>query len=134
MTRFLLLPLGLLLMYSACSGGDSGLPPAYANLTVPRERLASSAARQSGRRLYLQHCAICHGRNADGQGPRHTYLSEHPVDFTSSDWRRGKTPRQVYYWIREGVAGTPMPSWKSLAPAQCWDLTAYVLSVKEEGP
>jgi mono/diheme cytochrome c family protein len=30
--------------------------------------------------------------------------------------------------IREGVRGTPMPSWKALSEDECWDLVAYVLS------
>jgi mono/diheme cytochrome c family protein len=38
----------------------------------------------------------------------------------------------VYYAIREGVSGTPMPSWRSLSEEQSWDLVAYVLSFSEE--
>jgi mono/diheme cytochrome c family protein len=132
--RFPLLPLGLLLMCSACSRGDAALPEPYRDLSVPAQRISSAAARRAGRHLYLEHCAICHGRNANGRGPRHAYLSGDPANFTSREWRRSMTPRRVYYIVREGVDGTSMPSWKSLTPAQCWDLTAYVLSVSEEGP
>jgi mono/diheme cytochrome c family protein len=35
----------------------------------------------------------------------------------------------VYFAIREGVHGTPMPAWKSLDEDATWDLVAYVLSV-----
>jgi len=132
--RVLVLALGLLLMSSACSGGDSQLPAPYRDLRVPSQRIGSAAARENGRRLFLEHCAICHGREANGRGPRHAYLSNRPIDFTSHAWRRATTPRQTYFWIREGVSGTSMPSWKSLLPSDCWDLTAYVLSVSEEGP
>ena len=34
----------------------------------------------------------------------------------------------MYYVIREGLRGTPMPSWKALSEDDCWDLVAYVLS------
>jgi mono/diheme cytochrome c family protein len=44
------------------------------------------------------------------------------------------TPRRVYYVIREGIRGTPMPAWKTLDAEQTWDLVAYVMSVAELGP
>lgn len=117
-----------------CSGPDSDLPPAYRTAAVPVERLASAAARQRGRQLFLDHCALCHGESADGRGARHEGLARSPRDFTDRAWRRGTTPRRVYFAIREGVAGTGMPSWKSLPEQDAWDLTAYLLSVSGTEP
>jgi high-affinity iron transporter len=98
---------------------------------VPEERLASAVARERGRALYVEHCVLCHGIKADGQGVRQVGLSTRARDFTSPYWRREATPRTVYFAIREGVAGTAMPSWKSLDETDAWDLVAFLLSVGE---
>lgn len=132
--RVLVLALGLLLMSSACSGGDSQLPAPYRDLRVPSQRIGSAAARENGRRLFLEHCAICHGRTGDGHGVRHEDLSPRPPDFTSAAWRAAATPGRVHDTIRDGRRGTAMPAWRTLTDAQIWDLTAYVLSIAEGKP
>lgn len=119
----------LLLGLWACD--PTGLPPEYRNVAVPLARLASPAARAHGRALFLEHCAICHGERADGQGRRRSW-SVQPADFTDRAWRERMTPRRVYYVVREGVRGTPMPAWKVLGKDETWDLVAYVLSVAEQ--
>jgi len=72
---------------------------------------------------------LCHGVNADGRGDRHEGLWPLPRDFTDAAWRRSTSPRRLYFAIREGVYGTPMPAWKALDEDATWDLVAYVLSV-----
>jgi mono/diheme cytochrome c family protein len=124
----------MLLGCSGCRDADRDLPPDYRRLAVPQALLASEAARARGRALYLEHCALCHGERADGRGVRREGLAQPPADFTSPAWRRRTSPRRAYFVIREGVRGTPMPSWKALDEAQTWDLVAYVLSTSEQGP
>jgi mono/diheme cytochrome c family protein len=120
---------------SGCSGPNGDLPAPYRRVTVPVERLAEPAARAAGRRLYTAHCAICHGERADGRGRRRAAFARAPADFTQPSWRRSVTPRRVYFTIREGLRGTPMPSWKgNLSAEATWELTAYLLSVAEQGP
>lgn len=126
--------LALCLPLSACSGPEGRIPPAYRAVAVPEERLHSLQARERGRALYFDHCMLCHGVNADGQGARREGLSTQPRDFTSTSWRKEATPRTSYYAIREGIPGTAMPSWKSLDESEIWDLVAFVLSVREAGP
>jgi hypothetical protein len=46
-------------------------------------------------------------------------------------WRQSTSPRRVFFAIREGLSGTPMPEWKSLSEEDAWDMTAYVLSLGE---
>jgi mono/diheme cytochrome c family protein len=108
----------------------SDRPPAARSLPVPEERLASAVAQERGRRLFLSHCALCHGERADGVGLRRN-LSSRPQDFTDPSWRRRRTPAEVYQVIREGRRGTAMAAWKNLDEDQTWDLVAYVLSVAE---
>jgi high-affinity iron transporter len=114
---------------SACRDRDSDLPPAYRDLTVPVRRLASQEARERGHRLFQEHCVLCHGERGDGRGIRREGLSRPPRDFTDPGWRSRTSARHVYFAIREGVRGTPMPSWKALDENDAWDLVAYVLSL-----
>lgn len=127
-TAALLLAAGL---SPACSGGDRDLPAAYRRIDVPAGVLASAAARARGRRLFVDHCALCHGERGDGHGERSEGLAEPPRDLTNPAWRRDASPRRVFFVIREGLRGTAMPEWKSLSEQDTWDLTAYVLSIGE---
>ena len=133
MTR--LLPSGLLLAsltLPGCGDGDRDLPRAYRRLEVPADVLQSARAQASGRTLFLEHCALCHGERGDGHGRRTEGLTRAPRDFTNADWRRSTSPRRVFFAIREGIAGTPMPAWKSLNEQDAWEMTAYVLSLGRE--
>lgn len=121
--------LAMSLASSACSDPDAKLPEAYRRLAVPAAQLESPAARERGRALFLEHCALCHGDRADGHGVRQQALSTPPRDFTDRAWKARTSPRRVFYVIREGSPGTAMPAWKVLDDGQTWDLTAYLLSV-----
>ena len=96
--------------------------------------LRSPQVRARGRQLFVEHCALCHGENADGQGRRREGLTGKPADFTSASWRASATPDGVFTVIRAGKRGTSMPAWPLLSDPEVADLTAYVLSVQAEGP
>jgi mono/diheme cytochrome c family protein len=119
------------LTLTACSGPDSDLPEAYRRISVPEARLLSAEARQSGRALFLANCALCHGERGDGHGKRSTGFTTPPRNFTDPAWRRTTTPRHVFFAIREGLHGTPMPAWSAFTDDETWDLVAYVLSLGE---
>ena len=93
------------------------------------ERLAAPGARARGERLFLQHCALCHGARADGRGPRRRYLSSPARDLTSRSWRERASAPRVHAAIRDGLPGTSMPAWRGLGAEALTDLTAFVLSV-----
>jgi high-affinity iron transporter len=125
----LLAVLTLSLTFTACRGGDSDLPEAYRRLKVPEARLRSPEARTRGRALFAASCALCHGERGDGRGLRSSGFAKAPADFSNPAWRRQARPRRVFFAIREGLRGTPMPAWSSLSDDETWDLTAYVLSL-----
>ena len=127
MKRRLLLVLSTSIGLSACSR-DRDLPERYRLLEVPSGRLRSAETSENGRKLFLASCALCHGEKADGRGVRREGLSTPPRDFTSPSWRAETTPRRVFFAIREGVHGTPMPGWKSFSDAETWDLVSFLLS------
>jgi len=43
----------------------------------------------AGERLYVRHCAVCHGRSASGDGPFRGVLTVPPTDLTGIAARRG---------------------------------------------
>jgi len=129
MRRVLLASLWMWLVLPGCADVDRDLPRQYRRVEIPAERLASGEAKAHGARLFAEHCALCHGERGDGRGLRREGLTRSPRDFTNAAWRQSTSPRRVFYSIREGVLGTPMPGWKALTEQDAWDVTAYVLSL-----
>lgn len=118
------------LVLPGCSDVDRDLPAQYRNVAVPEAVMTSPVARERGRVLFQANCALCHGERGDGHGQRREGLDVSPRDFTNPDWRRRTSARHVFFAIREGLAGTPMPAWKSLTEHDAWDLTAFLLSIE----
>jgi high-affinity iron transporter len=117
------------LVSPGCADVDSDLPREYRRIDVPTAQLASAEARAQGRTLFQQHCALCHGERGDGLGVRREGLTSPPRNFTDPAWRASTSPRRVFFAIREGLRGTPMPGWKSLTERDAWDMTAFLLSL-----
>ena len=125
----LLSVLTISLTFTACRGPDSDLPEAYRRVAVPEVLLRSPEARARGQVLFGANCALCHGERGDGHGLRASGFAKPPANFTDPYWRQRATPRRVFFVVREGVRGTPMPSWQWLSEDETWDLVAYVLSL-----
>lgn len=119
--------LGVVLMWLICSSCNRPRPD-----RALRRALRSPEARRAGRALFVEHCALCHGMDADGQGMRREGVGK-PQDFTSDAWRQSVTPEQVLSVITHGKRGTSMPAWASLSTQDRRDLVVYVLSVSQEG-
>ena len=122
------------LALSACSAGDERIPAEYRSLPIPAGVLASDEARERGRAIFRDKCALCHGVRADGNGVRRQGLSGRPANFRSKVWRASATPRSVYAVVSDGKRGTSMPAWPTLTDPQKWEVVAYVLSVSKDGP
>lgn len=122
------------LILSACSAGNDRVSSDYRNVPVPADVLASDEARERGREIFRDKCALCHGVRADGNGVRKEGLSGRPVDFGSKDWRATTSALRVYTVVSHGERGTSMPGWPTLSDQERWEVVAYVLSVSEDGP
>jgi mono/diheme cytochrome c family protein len=99
------------------------------SIRVPPGLLVSREARESGRALFLKNCAICHGESGAGDGPRSVGMIPAPRNLTIPPWPDDATAPRIYRSIRFGIAGTAMPSWKTLGDHQIWNLVAYVHSL-----
>jgi mono/diheme cytochrome c family protein len=75
----------------------------------------------AGRKLFLRHCAECHGRDAEGRG-------------RAPDLRlpgiQNAPPGALFWAIRNGRLRKGMPSWSELPDAQRWQLVTYLQSLK----
>jgi high-affinity iron transporter len=118
------------LVLPGCSDVDRDLPAQYRNIEIPEAEVTSPAARERGRVLFQANCALCHGVRGDGHGQRREGLDVQPRDFTDPDWQKRTSRRHVFFAIREGLVGTPMPAWRSLSERDAWDLTAFVHSIE----
>lgn len=92
----------------------------------------------SGRKIYEQRCAPCHGLDGRGDGEAAYLLYPKPRDFVSaryrmvSTWERLPTDADLYYVISRGIPGSAMPSWSHLDEESRWALVHYVKSIAEK--
>lgn len=116
---------------AAFQGGESGwsVPPAAvaekSPLTVNDTVLAS------GKRLYGDKCARCHGVRGKGDGPEGDEAHQEDMDLTVAA-RAGKNPDGVlFYRIWNGRTTSKMdPMSKELTKEQVWALVAYVQTLR----
>ena len=83
---------------------------------------------EHGRRLYVEHCAGCHG--SDGSGDEQPRYDEDGAlnwarDFTAGFIKGGASPTELAWRIRTGLPGTAMPAF-DFAPDELEALVAYV--------
>lgn len=79
-------------------------------------------AREAGEKLYEQHCAECHGANAQGSG-KAPDLHAHPV--------REASPGSLFWILSNGVVRRGMPSWSRLPPPERWQIVSYLKSMPD---
>lgn len=110
----------------------------------------SSSSRARGRILYVQKCALCHGKTGLGNGPQTLDYGQHPVtkenyaepglyddwgfpiqprNLTLGMYRGGRRPVDIYRRIHQGIPGTPMAGFSTFKDNEIWDLVNYVLSL-----
>lgn len=82
------------------------------------------AALTAGTRLFSQTCQACHG--GEGRGDRAPALD--------ARMSHGDRDGDVFLNIRNGIAGTGMPSFAQLTNDQTWQLVAYVRSLAGTRP
>lgn len=86
-----------------------------------------------GKTLYNTNCASCHGKTGTGNGPLAGDLEDRrgdpirPRNFVSEPLKGGTDSKSVYFRIRNGMPGSPMPAF-SLTEEDLWALVFYLKS------
>jgi mono/diheme cytochrome c family protein len=92
----------------------------------------------SGKQIYAQQCAACHGNEGRGDGEAAYLLYPKPRDFVAaryrlvSTWDRVPTDQDLFDTISRGMPGSAMPSWEHLPADQRWGLVYYIKSLAEK--
>jgi mono/diheme cytochrome c family protein len=76
---------------------------------------------RAGKKIFLQHCAECHGPQARGIG-RAVNLHLSAV--------QNATPGELEWFLRNGNLWRGMPSWSGLPEQRRWQLVAYLKSFR----
>ena len=91
------------------------------------------AAAQTGRTVYEQHCAACHGLSGGGDGPAAVWLYPKPRRFNSGLFKIRSTPpgfldpdEDLLQPITRGMPGSSMPSFTYLSEPERRDAVQYV--------
>lgn len=101
----------------------------------PREAKGQPVARtgnlDSGKRIYADYCAVCHGPEGRGDGPITGMFGPKPFDFKDNAGMAAKRDQELYEAIWGGGdaigKSTFMPRWAGLLKEQeIWDVIAYV--------
>ena len=98
------------------------LKPVYAKyMSMDVKQVAADpAAREMGQRLFLNHCAQCHGSDAGG--------SKGFPNLADTDWLYGGDTQDIKQTLIAGRAGV-MPAFAHLESAQVSDVANYVRSL-----
>ena len=75
----------------------------------------------AGAKLFQQHCASCHGHDAEGK-------SKHPG--LHSDLVREAQPGELQWLLTNGSLRRGMPSWSRLPEEQRWQIVTYLKTLK----
>lgn len=121
----------MLLLACACEKKESSPPSMKETPSVPTsEQLASMQRLMRGSSLFQEHCAQCHGPEAQGhpdwQNPQ--VVAAPPLNGGGNVWKRNK--RDLIAVIKNGASrkGEPvMPSWKGrLSDQDIEDVIAWL--------
>lgn len=104
-----------------------GIDAEYAAKTNPLP--ANTPTLNSGRHLFEQHCARCHGAGGFGDGPDGAGLDPRPANIAASSKMPMSSDGYLFWTISEGGApvGSAMPAFRqSLKEEEIWKIVAYL--------
>jgi mono/diheme cytochrome c family protein len=110
-------------VFPAAAGKDwlADVPARDRERTNPFHEQAEAI--EAGRLLFADHCAQCHGANAEGGRKRPSLRTPH----VQSEATEGS----IHWLLVNGNLRRGMPSWSKLPDQQIWQLVTYLRSLKE---
>jgi mono/diheme cytochrome c family protein len=120
----LLLALGLAAAASATTDGSwpKGVPDRDRARTNPY--VGQKDAIAAGARVFRDHCAKCHGQDAEGRGKKPSLRSARV---------QGATDGEIFWLLKNGNLAKGMPTWSKLPEDTRWQVIAYVKSLGKSG-
>ncbi|EJF08349.1 cytochrome c class i [Pontibacter sp. BAB1700] len=96
------------------------------NAVTNYEVLTDAAALESGKSLYIQNCAACHGQAGEGTvGP----------NLTDEYWLHGGDVNDIFKTVKFGVPSKGMVPWQGkLTKDQMLEVSSYILSLQGTNP
>lgn len=85
----------------------------------PYEGQADAIA--AGKKLYLRHCADCHGRDARGSGRAVSLRSPGVQNATAGE---------LVWFLRNGNLWRGMPAWSGLPEQRRWQIVTYLKTLR----
>lgn len=74
----------------------------------------------AGKKLYEDHCGVCHGATGEG--------TARAPNLVANDDVKHATQGDIFWVITNGVIRKGMPPWAKLPEPQRWQIVAYVIS------
>src|SRR3990170_4935406 len=103
------------------------------------QRLASAdAALEIRKQIYEKRCGVCHGHDGKADNGAKEFLYPKPRDLTAGKFKIRSTPsgslptnEDLLKTIANGIAGTSMPSWRSISEKDRRALIEYIKTFDE---
>ena len=91
----------------------------------------SSESIMHGEQIFVQRCAGCHGRKADGKGPNSLDILPRPRNLRNSAFVNALADQRMFESILYGVQGTAMPAWidYGLSQKDVGDIINFIRSI-----
>jgi mono/diheme cytochrome c family protein len=117
---FLLVLVSWLMSYATSNGAWLAEVPQH-DRTRTNPYANQSDAIAAGQRIFQDHCARCHGANADGTKKR--------PSLRSTRVQQEATDGDLHWLLVNGNRAQGMPSWIKLGDPQIWQVICYVKSL-----
>src|SRR4051794_6126285 len=85
---------------------------------------ADADAPAAGRNLFVEHCAACHGEDAQGKN-----AGKHLRPGLHSERVKTATAGELFWLLTNGSQKNGMPSWSRLPEPQRWQVITYLKSL-----
>ncbi len=86
----------------------------------------------SGKEVFFEYCAGCHGRRADGRGLQALNLDPKPQNLRNVEFVTYLTDERFFSSLAGGVRGTSMPPFELLiSEEKRWDVVNYLRSLTD---
>lgn len=99
----------------------------YALHDVPPKVPRMNPIERRGERLFQNNCAFCHGADGTGMNWIGRFMEPHPRNLRDPAFMDNASRQSIAHAIREGLANTSMPAWKSvLKEGDIQAIVAYI--------